>query len=167
MSEHLIVQAEENLIYIKTELRQEHNSLTFALGEQTSEEPRVHFKLLNESAEVSTVRQHVKQVFQITACCAGTLLLEEEIKCFDLKTCYGFVCAQQLSLHESLNKKSMCQKLCDAAMKFDKPVEGDTKDETQKTNAPCGKKTDFDLKESLVEETIPGDSTVWNHWTGN
>ena len=34
-------------------------------------------------------------------------------------------------------------------------------------NATFGKKFDFDFKVSLVEETIPSDSNVWNHWTGN
>ena len=34
-------------------------------------------------------------------------------------------------------------------------------------NEPFGKKTDFNFKERLVEETIPSDSNVWNHWTGD
>ena len=38
MSEHSIVQTEENLNYTMTEMRQEHRSLAFAPSKQTSEE---------------------------------------------------------------------------------------------------------------------------------
>ena len=34
-------------------------------------------------------------------------------------------------------------------------------------NAPLGKKIDFDFEENLVEETIPSDRIVWDHWTAN
>ena len=34
-------------------------------------------------------------------------------------------------------------------------------------NSPFGKKTDIVFKVSLVEETIPNHSIVWNHMTGN
>ena len=61
----------------------------------------------------------------------------------------------------------MYQKVCHVAMKHDKPVNGDAKSETQTVNATFAKKSDFDLKVSLVEETFPNDSNVWNHWTGN
>ena len=32
-------------------------------------------------------------------------------------------------------------------------------------NAPQERKSDFDFKVTLVEETLPSDSNVWNQWT--
>ena len=61
----------------------------------------------------------------------------------------------------------MYQKLCHVAMKHDKPVNGNAKSKSQTMNATFGKIFDVDSKVSLVEETIPNDSNVWNHWTGN
>ena len=52
-------------------------------------------------------------------------------------------------------------------MKPDKPLNRKTKSETPAMNAPFGKNIHFDFKVSLVEETIPSDSIVGNHWTGN
>ena len=52
------------------------------------------------------------------------------------------------------------------AVKLDKPVEGNAKGETHTMNPPFGKKTDFDFKVSLVEETIPSNNNVWNPWIG-
>ena len=74
---------------------------------------------------------------------------------------------QQFALQDDWNERAMYQKLCHVAMKHDKPVEGNGKGETQDMNAPFGKKTDFDLVVSLVEETIQSNNNVWNHWTGN
>ena len=52
-------------------------------------------------------------------------------------------------------------------MKDGKPVTGNAKCETQTMNATFGKKTDFDFKVSLVEETIPSNSNIWNLWIVN
>ena len=52
-------------------------------------------------------------------------------------------------------------------MKSDKPLDRITKYETQAMNAIVGRKFDFDFGVILVEEIIPNDSNVWNHWTGN
>ena len=52
-------------------------------------------------------------------------------------------------------------------MKHDKPAKGNAKVETQIVNATFGKTTDFDFNESLLEETIPSHSNIWNPWTGN
>ena len=52
-------------------------------------------------------------------------------------------------------------------MKHDKPAKGNAKNETQIVNVTFGKKTDFDFNESLLEETIPSHSNIWNPWTGN
>ena len=41
-------------------MRQEHRSLAFASSKQASQEMSVQFELLQESAEISTVLQHVK-----------------------------------------------------------------------------------------------------------
>ena len=61
----------------------------------------------------------------------------------------------------------MYRKLCYSAMNQDKPVTDDIKIETQAMNALFEKETDFDFKESLVEELIPSESNVWNHCNGN
>ena len=68
MSELLIVQAEGILEYTVTEATNELRSLTFAIGEQTSEESGVQFEPLQESAEVSTVLQDVQGIlFKVTS----------------------------------------------------------------------------------------------------
>ena len=79
MSEHLIVQTEENLDYPMTETRKEHRSLAFASNNETSGEMSVQLELLQEMAEVPTVLQKVQQgnLFQVMMFYAVTLLLEE------------------------------------------------------------------------------------------
>ena len=48
---------------------------------------------------------------------------------------------QQFTQQENLKELAMYQKLCHMVMKHDKPVKGNTKDETQAINAPFGKKS--------------------------
>ena len=60
MSDHSILQTEENLNYTMTETRKEHRSSTFALGKQSSQESSVQLKLLQKSADVITVQQDVQ-----------------------------------------------------------------------------------------------------------
>ena len=169
MSEHLVVQTEETLDYTMTETRKEHRSLALASNNETSEEMSVQLELLQEMAQVSTVLQKVQQgkLFQVTMFFAVTLLLEEGNENLELNRSYGFVNDQQLALHEHLNEIVMYQKLCHVAMKHDKPAKGNAKIETQIVNATFGKKTDFDFNESLLKETIPSHSNIWNPWTGN
>ena len=171
MFEHLVVQTEETLDYTMTETMQEHRSLAYASSKNgTSEEPRVQFELLQgRSAEVSTVLQYVQQgkLFQVTMFYDSNLLLEEGNKCIELDQSYDLVNEQRYTLPEDLNEIVMYQRLCHVAMKYDKPAKGNAKNETQIVNATFGKKTDFDFNESLLEETIPSHSNVWNHWIGN
>ena len=169
MSEHLVVQAEETLDYRMTETMQEHRSLAFASNNETSEEFSVQLELLQVMAEVSTVLQDVRQgkLFQVTVFYDITLLLEERNKCYEFVKCYDFVNEQRYTLPEDLNEIVMHRKQCHVAMKHDKPVKGHAKIETQIVNATFGKKTDFDFNESLLEETIPSHSNIWNPWTGN
>ena len=171
MSEQLVVQTEETFNYTMTETMQEHRSLAHALSKnETSEEPRVQFELLQgRSAEVSTVLQDVRQgkLFQVTVFYDITLLLEERNKCYEFVKSYDFVNEQRYTLPEDLNEIVMYQKLCHVAMKHDKPAKGNAKIETQIVNATFGKKTDFDCNESLLDETIPSHSNLWNPWTGN
>ena len=61
MSEHSIVQTEENLNDIMTEMRQAHGSLAIASSKRTSEELSGQFELLQESSEFSIVLQPVQQ----------------------------------------------------------------------------------------------------------
>ena len=61
MRVHLIVQTEEFLDYTMTETMKEHRSLPFASNMETSQEPRVHFQLLQERAKLITVLKHVQQ----------------------------------------------------------------------------------------------------------
>ena len=72
-----------------------------------------------------------------------------------------------VTLQENLSEMAMYQRLCHTVMGHDKPVNDDTKRKTQTMNSPFGNKTDFDFKVTVVEETIPNHSNVWNHWTGN
>ena len=95
------------------------------------------------------------------------LPIEEGNNCFELDKSLRFVHEQQFAPQEDKNERAMYHKLCHVAMKHDKPVESNAKSETQALNATFGKRFDFDFKVSLVEETIPNDSNVWNHWTGN
>ena len=171
MNEHLVVQTEETLDYRMTETMQEHRSLVYASSKnETLEEPRVQFELLQgRSAEVSTVLQDVQQgkLFQVTMFYDSILLLEEGNKCLELDQNYDFVNEQRYTLPGDLNEIVMYQKLCHVAMKHDKPAKGHAEIETQIVNATFGKKTDFDFNESLLEETIPSHSSIWNPWNGN
>ena len=169
MSEHLVVQTEETLDYRMTETMQEHRSLAFASNNETSEEFSVQLELLQVMAEVSTVLQDVRQgkLFQVTVFYDITLLLEERNKCYEFVKCYDFVNEQRYTLPEDLNEIVMHRKQCHVAMKHDKPAKGHAKIETQVVNATFGKKTDFDFKESLLEETNLSHRNVWNHWIGN
>ena len=169
MSEHLVVQTEETLDYRMTETMQRHRSLAFASNNETSEEFSVQLELLQVMAEVSTVLQHVRQgkLFQVTVSYDITLLLEEGNKCYEFVKCYDFVNEQRYTLPEDLNEIVMHRKQCHVAMKHDKPAKGNAKIETQIVNATFGKKTDFDFNESLLEETIPRHSSIWNPWIGN
>ena len=165
MSEHSIVQTDENLDYTMTETRNVHRSLTFSLGENILFESSVQFELLQEGAEVITVitvQQDVQQgkIFQLTLFYVRNLHFEEGSKCFQLNKMFGFVNEQQFALQADWNEGAMYQKLCHVAMKHDKPVEGNGKGETQDMNAPFGKKTDFDFEVNLVEETIPSQRNV-------
>ena len=148
-------------------MRQEYRRLPFASSKQTSEELSVQVELLQESAEVSIVLQHVQhgKMFPVTMLYVGNLLPEEGNKWFNLDKSYGFVREQQFALHESLIEITIYQKLCHVAMKLTKAVEGNAKSETQVMISPFRKKSDFQFNVSLVEEAIPSDSTVWNHWT--
>ena len=169
MSEHLIVQTEETLDYTMTGTMKEHRSLAFASNNETSEELSVQLELLQEMAEVSTVLQKVQQgkLFQVTVFYDITLLPEERNKCYEFVKSYDFVNEQRYTLPEDLNEIVMYQKLCHVAMKHEKPAKSNAKTETQVVNATFGKKTDFDFNESLLEETIPSHSSIWNHWIGN
>ena len=169
MSEHLIVQTEETLDYTMTETMKEHRSLAFASNNETSEEMSVQLELLQEMAEVSTVLQDVRQgkLFQVTVFYDITLLLEERNKCYEFVKSYDFVNEQRYTLPEDLNEIVMHRKQCHVAMKHEKPAKSNAKTETQVVNATFGKKTDFDFKESLLEETNLSHRNVWNHWIGN
>ena len=152
-----------------TETRKEHRSLAFASNRETLEELSVQLKLLQEMAEVSIVLQKVQQGkrFQVTMFYAVTLLLEEGNKYLELNKSYGFVNEQQFALHENLKEEAMHRKLCHGAVKHDKPVEGNARDDKQPMNATFERKSDFDFEVNLVEETIPSHKNVWKHWTGN
>ena len=172
MCEHLVVQTEGTLDYTMTETMQEHRSLVYASSKnETLEEPRVQFELLQgRSAEVFTVLQDVRQgkLFQLTMFYDSNLLLEGGNKCYGFVKCYDFVNEQRYTLPEELNEIVMYRKLCHVAMKHDKPAKGHAEIETQIVNATFGKKTDFDFnEESLLEETIPSHSSIWNPWNGN
>ena len=169
MSEHLVVQTEETLDYRMTETRKEHRSSAFASNNETSEELSVQLELLQEMAEVSTVLQKVQQgkLFKVTVSYDITLLLEEGNKCYEFVKSYDFGNEQRYTLPEDLNEIVMYQKLCHVAMKHEKPAKSNAKTETQVVNATFGKKTDFDFKESLLEETNLSHRNVWNHWIGN
>ena len=74
---------------------------------------------------------------------------------------------QRYTLPEDLKEIVMHRKQCHVAMKHDKPAKGHAKIETQIVNVTFGKKTDFDFNESLLEETIPSHSSIWNPWNGS
>ena len=141
MCEHSIVQTEVNLNYTITGTKKEHRSLAFATSKQTSEELGVQVELLQESATVSTVLQHVQQgkLFRETRFYASNLLLEEGNKCFKLDKTYGFVHEQQFALQDNWNEEAMHQKLCQVAIKHEKPVNGNAECKTQAMNAFFGK----------------------------
>ena len=169
ISEHLIVQTEENLDYPLTETRKEHRSLAFASNNETAEELSVQLELLQEIAEVSTVLQKVQQgkLFRVTIFYDSTLLLEGGHKCFELNKNCEFVYEQPFALQDYWKEEAMHQKLCHGAVKHGKPVEGNARNETRTMNSTYGKKFEIDFKVRLVEETIPSHSNIWNPWTGN
>ena len=127
MSEHLIVQT-ENLTYTITKTIKEHGSLAFATSKEASEGMIVQFELLQGSADISTVLQHVQQehFFQRTTCYAGTLLLEEGNKCFELVESSGFVSGQIFVLQKDYTEVIMDQRQCHGAMTQEDPGKGNT-----------------------------------------
>ena len=169
MSEHSISQTKENLNHTMAETRKEHRFLSFASSKQSSEESSVQRELLQESAEIFTVHQDIKQgkIFEVTMFHDSTLLLEEGDKCFEFDKSYGFVHEQQFALLDDCSEEAMYRKLCHVAAKHDKPVEYNAKGETRTMIATFGKKFDFDFKVSLVEETIPSNNNEWNPRIGN
>ena len=169
MSEHSISQTKENLNHTMTETRKEHRFLSFASSKQTLGESSVQHELLQESAEIFTVHQDIKQVkiFEVTMFHDSTLLLEEGNKCFEFDKSYGFVHEQQFALLDDCSEEAIYRKLCHVAAKHDKPVECNAKGETRTMIATFGKKFDFDFKVGLVEETIPSNNDVWNPRIGN
>ena len=169
MSEHSISQTKENLNHTMTETRKEHRFLSFASSKQTLGESSVQHELLQESAEIFTVHQDIKQgkIFEVTMFHVSTLLLEEGNKCFEFDKSYGFVHEQQFALLDDCNEEAMYRKLCHVAAKHDEPVECNAKGETRTMIATFGKKFDFDFKVSLVEETIPSNNNEWNPRIGN
>ena len=169
MSEHSISQTKENLNHTMTETRKEHRFLSFASSKQTLGESTVQHELLQESAEIFTVHQDIKQgkIFEVTMFHDSTLLLEEGNKCFEFDKSYGFVHEQQFALLDDCSEEAMYRKLCHVATKHDKPVECNAKGETRTMIATFGKKFDFDFKVSLVEETIPSNNNEWNPRIGN
>ena len=169
MSEHSISQTKENLNHTMAETRKEHRFLSFASSKQTLGESSVQRELLQESAEVFTVRQDVQQgkIFEVTMLHDSTLLLEEGNKCFEFDKSYGFVHEQQFALLDDCNEEAMYRKLCHVAAKHDKPVECNAKGETRTVIATFGEKFDVDFKVSLVEETIPSNNNEWNPRIGN
>ena len=169
MSEHSISQTKENLNHTMTETRKEHRFLSFASSKQTLGESSVQHELLQESAEIFTVHQDIKQgkIFEVTMFHDSTLLLEEGNKCFEFDKSYGFVHEQQFALLDDCSEEAMYRKLCHVAAKHDKPVECNAKGETRTMIATFGKKFDFDFKVSLVEETIPSNNNEWNPRIGN
>ena len=74
---------------------------------------------------------------------------------------------QRIAPQKDFNETAMYHKLCHDAMKHDKPVNDNTKSETQTMNAPFGKKNDFDFMLRLLEKTISSHSNKWIHWNGN
>ena len=169
MSEHSISQTKEVLNHTMAETRKEHRFLSFASSKQTLGESSVQRELLQESAEIFTVHQDIKQgkIFEVTMFHDSTLLLEEGNKCFEFDKSYGFVHEQQFALLDDCSEEAMYRKLCHVAAKHDKPVECNAKGETRTMIATFGKKFDFDFKVSLVEETIPSNNNEWNPRIGN
>ena len=161
MSEHFIKQEEKILEYTTNEFR----SSTFAVGEQTSKESTEQFALLQESAEVSNVLQDVQEriLFKVTKFYDSNLLLEEENKYLNIVKNFGFVHEQHFALHGDLNRITVYQKLSNGEIRRDKPVNDNSKNEAQAFKERFGRETDFDLKENLVEETLPIDTNVWKH----
>ena len=155
MSEHLVVQTEETLDYTMTETMQEQRSLALASSKnETSEEPRVQFEVLQECAEVITVQQGVQQgkLLQVTVFYAGTLLLEERNKCFEMDKSFGFVNEQPFALQDYWKEEAMHQQICHGAVKQDKTVEGNARSETRTMNSTYGKKSEIDFKVSLLKK---------------
>ena len=58
-NEHSLVPTEKSLNYIVTETKKGHRILTFTSSKQSLEEPSAQIELLLESAQSTTVTQHV------------------------------------------------------------------------------------------------------------
>ena len=89
----------------------------------------MQFELLQESAEIATVLQHVQRarLFLNTTLYADSLPFEQGTKCFELDKSYGIVHEQQFALQDDWTQEAMYQKLCHVAMKHGKPVESNAK----------------------------------------
>ena len=83
---------------------------------------------------------------------AGTLLPEEGNKRFELDESYGFKNEQRFTLQECLSGTAMYQRLCRCVMKHYKPVNDNTKSETQLMKLPFGKKSGLSSREALLKK---------------
>ena len=143
LTEHSIVQTDENLNYTMTETRKENRSLAFASSMQNPVELSVQFQLLQESTTEGTTAlqlvEHEKR-FPMTTFYVGYQHLEEGNKGFQLDKNFGFVHEQQIALQADWNEQAVYQKIYRVAIEHDKPVEGNTKNELHTMNAQFRKK---------------------------
>ena len=168
--DHNIVKQEENKEFLITEEKNEHERVALTSNFQTSEKICVTLDLLKQSIGVASAQQLVKGKYstqlQATNVTVNTLTLEAGKKCSQLDREIGIVNKYHYELHEVPLGKAIYRRHFSGLLERDQPAEENASNRTTSVNASFGRKH-VELKENLLDKTIPNDSENGNTWLGN
>ena len=171
VSDHMIVEQDENMGFPIVEEKNEHESFAIKSNLRTLEEFTVMLDLVKQNMDVASVRQHVKEKqstqMQAMNFTVNTLTLEERKKCSQLDREIGFVNKCQFELHEVPRGKAIYRRHFSGLLERNQPSEGNARNERKAVNVSFGRTHDVGLDEKLLDKIIPNDSENCNNWIGN
>ena len=171
VSDHMIVEQDENMGFPIVEEKNEHESFAIESNLRTLEEFTVMLDLVKQHMDVASVRQHVKEKQstqkQAIKLAVNTLTLEEGRKCSQMDIVVEFVKECQLELHQDSRGKAIYRGHHSGLLECYQPSIDNAKNGTNAVNMSFGRKDDVELKEKLLDKIIPNDSENCNNWLGN
>ena len=171
VSDHMIVEQEENMGFSFTEEKNGHESFAIKSNIRTLEEFSVKLDLLKENIDVTSVRQHVKEKQstqkQAIKLAVNTLTHEEGRKCSQMNIVVEFVKECQLELHQDSRGNARYRRHLSGLLECYQLSIDNAKNGTNAVNMSFGRKDDVELKEKLLDKIIPNDSENCNNWLGN
>ena len=170
VSDHMIVEQDENMGFSIVEEKNEHESFAIESNLRTLEEFTVMLDLVKQNMDVASVRQHVKgkqsTQKQAKELAVNTLILEEGRKCSQMDIVVEFVKECQLELHQDSRGKVMYRRHLRGLLECYQPSIDSAKNGTNAVNMPFGRKDGVEWKEKLLDKIIPNDSENCNNWLG-